>query len=192
MNQYNLKGIYEEIWDYLDIAVKDRKSGFHTFSLATISNGYPDNRTVVLRGCCKKTMKLSFHTNNFSGMKKIKQDIDFKSDKWVNSLIKNYFLTLVKAQKISENILNNNACNKTKFFAFYQPISTNKTEKFTKKIIMETKSFFTNKGILIDLTQLIDDSDFIDLVHIKQSAKNVIGNEIFKSIYPYIKEECKL
>ena len=81
MNQYNLKGIYEEIWDYLDIAVKDRKSGFHTFSLATISNGYPDNRTVVLRGCCKKTMKLSFHTNNFSN-----KIIDISADHNVSAL----------------------------------------------------------------------------------------------------------
>ena len=133
-----------------------------------------------------------FHTNNFSGMKKIKQDIDFKSDKWVTSLIKNYFLTLNKAQKISENVLNKNACNKTKFFAFYQPISTKDPEKFTKKIITETKSFFKNKDILIDFSQLINDSDFIDLVHIKQSAKKVIGNEIFKRIYPYIIDECKL
>ena len=133
-----------------------------------------------------------FHTNNFSGMKKIKQDIDFKSDKWVNSLIKNYFLTLNKAQKISENVLNKNACNKTKFFAFYQPISTKDSEKFTKKIIKETKSFFKNRDILIDFSQLINDSDFIDLVHIKQSAKKVIGNEIFKRIYPYIVDECKL
>ena len=133
-----------------------------------------------------------FYTNNFSGMKKIKQDIDFKSDKWVTSLIKNYFLTLTKAQKISENILKKNACNKTKFFAFYQPISTKDSEKFTKKIIRETKSFFKNKDILIDFSQLINDSDFIDLVHIKQSAKKVIGNEIFKRIYPYIIDECKL
>ncbi len=70
MNQYNLKGIYQEIWEYLGIGVVDRNSGFHTFSLATINGDIPDNRTVVLRGCDKENMKLSFNTNNFS--KKIK------------------------------------------------------------------------------------------------------------------------
>ena len=74
MNQYNLKGIYQEIWEYLRIGVTDRHSGFHTFSLATINGDIPDNRTVVLRGCSKADMKLSFNTNNFS--KKIKQISD--------------------------------------------------------------------------------------------------------------------
>ena len=151
-----------------------------------------DNLKLFLLKHSSIISEYELYTNNFSGMKKIKKDIDFKSDKWVTGLIKNYFLTLIKAQKISENVLNKNACNKTKFFAFYQPISTKDSEKFTKKIIKETKSFFKNKDILIDFSQLIKDSDFIDLVHIKQPAKNVIGNEIFKSIYPFIKDECKL
>ena len=66
MNQYNLKGIYEDIWTSLESAVVDRHSGFHTFSLATVNNDAPENRTVVLRGCNKKAMILSFNTNNSS------------------------------------------------------------------------------------------------------------------------------
>ena len=66
MNQYNLKGIYEDIWTSLESAVVDRHSGFHTFSLATVNNDAPENRTVVLRGCNKKAMMLSFNTNNSS------------------------------------------------------------------------------------------------------------------------------
>tara|TARA_Y100000741_G_scaffold302433_1_gene244100 strand:- start:39 stop:602 length:564 start_codon:yes stop_codon:yes gene_type:complete len=66
MNQYNLKGIYKDIWLSLENAVVDRNSGFHTFTLATINNGIPDTRTVVLRGCDKKNNIFSFHTNNKS------------------------------------------------------------------------------------------------------------------------------
>ena len=66
MNQYNLKGIYKDIWLSLENAVVDRKSGFHTFTLATITNDVPDARTVVLRGCDKKNNILSFHTNHKS------------------------------------------------------------------------------------------------------------------------------
>ena len=131
-----------------------------------------------------------FHTDNFSGMKKIKQDINFESDEWLENLVKNYYLTLIKAKKISEKVINKNACNKTKFFAFYQPISLKKSEKFTKKIIMKTKSFFKNKNILHDFSYLVKENDFIDLVHINQSAKKVIGKEISKKIYPYIKLQC--
>ena len=66
MNQYNLKGIYKDIWTSLELAVVDRHSGFHTFSLATVNNDTPENRTVVLRGCNKKAKMLSFNTNNSS------------------------------------------------------------------------------------------------------------------------------
>ncbi len=131
-----------------------------------------------------------FHTDNFSGMKKIKQNINFESDEWLAQLIKNYYLTLVKAKKISENVLNKNVCKNTKFFAFYQPISIKNSGRYAKKIISETKSFFKNEDILIDLSNVINESDFTDLVHVKQSAKKVISKEIFKKIYPYIKDEC--
>lgn len=131
-----------------------------------------------------------FYTDNFTGKKKIKKDINFGSDEWLAELIKNYYLSLTKAKKISENLLNKNACNNTKFFAFYQPISNKKSEKFVKHIITETRSFFKNQNILIDLSDIIDENDFTDLVHINQSAKKVVGEEIFKIIYPFIKDEC--
>ena len=35
-------------------------------------------------------------------------------------------------------------------------------------------------------------SDFTDLSHVNQAAKNVISSEIFKVIFPYIAQECKL
>ena len=66
MNQRNLKGIYKELWVALETAIVDRKSDFHTFSLATVNNEIADNRTVVLRGCNKNKMILSFNTNNSS------------------------------------------------------------------------------------------------------------------------------
>tara|TARA_B100001564_G_scaffold342366_1_gene337917 strand:- start:451 stop:1014 length:564 start_codon:yes stop_codon:yes gene_type:complete len=66
MNQYNLKGIYKDIWLSLENAVVDRNSGFHTFALATINNGKPDTRTVVLRACDRNNNTISFHTNNKS------------------------------------------------------------------------------------------------------------------------------
>ncbi len=131
-----------------------------------------------------------FYTGNFSGIKKIKQDIDFGSDKWLADLINNYYLTLIKAKKISEKVLITNECKKTKFFAFYQPISVKRSDKFAIKIIEETKSFFKNKNILIDLSYLVNESDFTDLVHVSQTAKNLIAKEIFKKIYPYIRDEC--
>ena len=56
----------------------------------------------------------------------------------------------------------------------------------------ETKSFFKNKEILIDFSELVSENDFTDLSHVNQAAKNVISSEIFKVIFPHITQECKL
>tara|TARA_Y100000748_G_scaffold291538_1_gene279133 strand:- start:430 stop:1005 length:576 start_codon:yes stop_codon:yes gene_type:complete len=154
MNQYNLKGIYEEIWDYLDVAVKDRKSGFHTFSLATISNGYPDNRTVVLRGCCKKTMKLSFHTNNFSN-----KIIDISAEHNVSALFYD------KEKKIQiriagiANINNDNSYCKEKWEnmsnqskeCYFQNINPGKTVDNPDQIKTEKRNEMSKSFSIIDI-----------------------------------------
>jgi 3-hydroxyisobutyrate dehydrogenase len=55
-------------WSMLARGVKDRKSAFHTPSIATITDeGAPSVRTVVLRGCDMAAKTLRFHTDTRSG-----------------------------------------------------------------------------------------------------------------------------
>lgn len=55
-------------WSMLERGVKDRKSAFHTPSVATIAtDGSPTIRTVVLRGCETDAKTLRFHTDTRSG-----------------------------------------------------------------------------------------------------------------------------
>lgn len=55
-------------WSMLERGVKDRKSAFHTPSVATINaTGAPTIRTVVLRGCDTPAKTLRFHTDTRSG-----------------------------------------------------------------------------------------------------------------------------
>lgn len=55
-------------WSMLARGVKDRKSAFHTPSIATLAaNGSPTIRTVVLRGCQTEARILRFHTDRRSG-----------------------------------------------------------------------------------------------------------------------------
>ena len=55
-------------WQMLARGVKDRKSAFHTPSVATIkADGSPTIRTVVLRGCDSAARSLRFHTDTRSG-----------------------------------------------------------------------------------------------------------------------------
>ena len=72
----------KEILGLIQRGVKDRKSGFHNFVLATSSfDNKPDARTVVLRGFDSKKMEISFHS-------------DLRSQK-INQLIKNKNVCLV-------------------------------------------------------------------------------------------------
>ncbi len=71
----------KEILGLIQRAVKDRKSGFHNFVLATSFDSKPDARTVVLRGFDSEKMELSFHS-------------DLRSQK-INQLNKNKNVCLV-------------------------------------------------------------------------------------------------
>lgn len=52
-----------EAWARLELGAKDRRSGFHTCAVATISAGRPSLRTVVLRGSSAASWTLRFHTD---------------------------------------------------------------------------------------------------------------------------------
>ncbi len=53
-----------EAWRLMSRGVKDRRSGFHTPTIATIGlDGAPRARTVVLRGCEPSARLLRFHTD---------------------------------------------------------------------------------------------------------------------------------
>ena len=64
----DLAGSRAHAWGLLTRGVKDRKSPFHTPSVATVgADGAPHIRTVVLRGCDEATTSLRFHTDTRSG-----------------------------------------------------------------------------------------------------------------------------
>ena len=53
-------------WSLLGRGAKDRKAPAHTPVLATLRDGMPQLRTVVLRGCERETRRLRFHTDRRS------------------------------------------------------------------------------------------------------------------------------
>ncbi len=60
----NLNATRTQAWALLARGVADRRSGFHTPTLVTVSlDGAPDARTVVLRACDVQERTLRFHTD---------------------------------------------------------------------------------------------------------------------------------
>ena len=115
-------------------------------------------------------------------MSNLKENINFQSENWLNLLLKNYSKTLIDAKNLSEKFINSNKCVSTKFFAFYQPISLNRSNEYSKKIITETKEFISDKDIIIDISEIIDENEFSDSVHISQKAKKIIAENITRYI----------
>jgi hypothetical protein len=63
----NLEDTLSYTWSLLARGVKDRKSAFHTPTIATIgADNAPQLRTVVLRGCDVEQQRLRFHTDKRS------------------------------------------------------------------------------------------------------------------------------
>jgi pyridoxamine 5'-phosphate oxidase len=73
MNQieYDLENIFYECWHSLVNGANSAKHAFHCPSIATINDGFPEIRTVVLRKVIEEKYTLFFHTDYRSP--KIKQ-----------------------------------------------------------------------------------------------------------------------
>lgn len=60
----NLEASYDEAWTLLKRGTMDRRSAFHTPSIASVDlHGCPQVRTVVLRGADQSAATLRFHTD---------------------------------------------------------------------------------------------------------------------------------
>ena len=105
-------------------------------------------------------------------------------------MLKSYEKTLIKSKNLTNNFIKSNLCKNPSFLAFYQPISINRLDDFSKKTIKQTKNFFKDRKILIDISGSLDESNFIDSVHITQSAKNHIGDIILGYILNDTLKKC--
>jgi 3-hydroxyisobutyrate dehydrogenase len=60
----SLDAVLEAAWDCLSEGARNRRSGFHTMTVATLrKDGWPTLRTVVLRGFNPDTRDVVFHTD---------------------------------------------------------------------------------------------------------------------------------
>lgn len=62
MDALNLTDGYNRVWQELAVAVKNRRHGFRAFTLATVdAQGFPQARTMVLRGANPESRTIRFH-----------------------------------------------------------------------------------------------------------------------------------
>ena len=60
---HNIEYIYKTELEQLKSAVKDGGSSYHTFTLSSFSENYPEIRTVVLRGVGIEPLRISFNAD---------------------------------------------------------------------------------------------------------------------------------
>ena len=71
-------------------------------------------------------------TGNVTKLNEIKKNINYPKEVWIESLFKNYFNTLQKANNLSQKLINSNKCEIVNFIAFYQPISLERSNESSK------------------------------------------------------------
>ena len=128
-------------------------------------------------------------TKFLTGQKKLLDNHKKKYEEWLEDLYQNYVYTTNTTKKIS-TILNPNACEKTSFFAFIQPMNPiSSEEKITTNFIKE--KFRKNELVNIyNLMNLSEKLKFIDSAHINQYSKTIVAEEIYKIIHNYILQNC--
>ncbi len=77
----SLDFIEADCWNKIELGCTTHKHSFHTAVIATIFNGYPEMRTVVLRRVWAASKQLAFHTDIRSG--KIEQLIKNPAISWL-------------------------------------------------------------------------------------------------------------
>ena len=104
------------------------------------------------------------------------------SEKWNRDIVNNYFETLNKARLVV-NILEPNIKEKTDFVALYQPFDLSKTEE-----IMPIHSMIKDKSKSLSWLYDINDvlleieNNYIDAIHIKKHAREIIAEVISELI----------
>ena len=129
-------------------------------------------------------------TGNVSKLNNLRKNLVYPQEVWIESLLENYIDTLKKAKKLSQKFLTSNKCKSTEFMAFYQPISLERSNEISKKIIFKTIDNIKKKKILIDISYILSENSFTDSVHVNQDAKNDISLSISKYILDNTLNSC--
>tara|TARA_B100000029_G_scaffold508928_1_gene596941 strand:+ start:739 stop:1320 length:582 start_codon:yes stop_codon:yes gene_type:complete len=58
-----IKKLYKTELSYLNDAIKDGNSPYHTFTLSSLNNNFPEARTIVLRNLVSKPLKIFFNAD---------------------------------------------------------------------------------------------------------------------------------
>lgn len=113
----------------------------------------------------------------FSGIRKLRMEHTPYSDNWNSKILEKYFETLERALNVTSSI-ESSYCNKTKFLAFYQPFQVPEEFQSTHERI---KHRLSTTPYAFDVSSEFDGirkDIYIDIVHVKQEARELMGRKI--------------
>ena len=129
-------------------------------------------------------------TGKITNINLIRKDNNYPSDQWIDKILDNYETQIQKAKNLTEKIVVKHYCSKSKFFAFYQPISIQKSDAISKKIIQKSVMRFKSNNDVIDISNSLEEKYFTDPVHISQLGKEIIASEILSYMMEHINNKC--
>ena len=121
-----------------------------------------------------------------TGLKKLKEQQQPFSESWNSRTVDKYFETLALSRNVASTI-GSESFGKTKFFAFYQPYQV--SEKF-RSAHDEIKRRILGTDYVFDVSAAYDalgPGIYLDRVHVKQRANEVMGLKIAEVIFNEIK-----
>jgi hypothetical protein len=94
---------------------------------------------------------------------------------WAKKTKKNYFDTIQKSKRLTENFIVPNQCERSFFIPIFQPMVPPNDR--TKKLVEIVRSELEDNGIH-DLSYLKSQLNFTDFIHVDQESKEVIARKI--------------
>jgi hypothetical protein len=114
----------------------------------------------------------------FSNLNSLRKEVNFGSTEWEDSIIENYFTTLLKAKQISDTFCRKESISNN-FLAIHQPFQ-NRTFPDNAKFYERIDNSIKKMNFVHNLSSIYTkiNNPYRDAVHVNQEAKKLMANKI--------------
>ena len=125
-----------------------------------------------------------------SGLKTIRNET-INSD-WIDLIVNNYWRDLSQASNIARYIVQPNICAQTNFMSILQPGNPNtELQKNIWNSLRESQSLAQQEWVHVDLSDMGNQVEFTDSIHITQDSREIIADRISKHVEDVYSGSCR-
>ena len=127
-------------------------------------------------------------TGLITGINASRKKIDKNFEIWSDEIVNNYILTIKKAKLLFGKNLKTNKCKNSIFIPILQPVNPQNEKEL--KLWNKMKKSIDSNSDFIDYSNIFENINFFDNVHVDQNSRVKIANLIKDDLLKIIKNKC--